>query len=135
MNNNYFEKHLRTAASDYSFTFVIYLFSAVSLQFTRKTMIFHGEENVICNITVTKLVTILIKCFFPHLNPTSYHNKSGWIWIDYSQLLWLLWEKILEWFWVVLLETHKQFRSSPPEVFLRKRCSENMMVKKMSFVI
>ena len=77
MNNNYFEKHLRTAASDYSFTFVIYLFSAVSLQFTRKTMIFHGEGNVICNITVTKLVTILTKCIFPYLNPTSYHNKSG----------------------------------------------------------
>ena len=28
----YFEKHLRTAASDYSFTLVIYLFLTVSLQ-------------------------------------------------------------------------------------------------------
>ena len=28
----YFEKHLRMAASDYSFTLVIYIFSAISLQ-------------------------------------------------------------------------------------------------------
>ena len=38
--------NLRTAASDYSFVLVIYLFSAVSLQLWRKTMIFYGEENV-----------------------------------------------------------------------------------------
>ena len=44
--NTYLEKHLRTAASDYSFTLVIYLFSTVSLQFKIKTMVFHGEENV-----------------------------------------------------------------------------------------
>ena len=41
--NTYFEKHLRTAPSDYSFTLVVYLFSAVS---SKKTMIFHDEENV-----------------------------------------------------------------------------------------
>ena len=34
---------MQTAASDYSITIVIYLFSAVSLQ---STMIFYGEENV-----------------------------------------------------------------------------------------
>ena len=40
-NNIYFDKHhLRTAASDYSFTIVIYSFS-VSLQLT---MIVYGEE-------------------------------------------------------------------------------------------
>ena len=32
LKNFYFEKQMRTAASDYSFTLVIYLFSAVSLQ-------------------------------------------------------------------------------------------------------
>ena len=40
-NNIYFQKHLRTVASDYSFTIVIYWFSVVSLQLT---IIFHGEE-------------------------------------------------------------------------------------------
>ena len=40
-NNMYFQKHLRTAVSDYSFTIVIYSFSVVSLQLT---MIFYGEE-------------------------------------------------------------------------------------------
>ena len=40
-NNIYFHKHPRTTASDYSFTIVIYSFSAVSLQLT---MIFYGEE-------------------------------------------------------------------------------------------
>ena len=40
-NNIYFQKHLRTTASDYSFTIVIYSFSVVSLQLT---MIFYGEE-------------------------------------------------------------------------------------------
>ena len=40
-NNIYFQKHLRTTASDYSFTIVIYCFSVVSLQLT---MIFYGEE-------------------------------------------------------------------------------------------
>ena len=35
---------MRTDASDYSFTLVIYLFSALSLQ--KKTIIFYGEENV-----------------------------------------------------------------------------------------
>ena len=39
--NIYFQKHLRTTASDYSFTIVIYSFSVVSLQLT---MIFYGEE-------------------------------------------------------------------------------------------
>ena len=38
--------NLRTAASDYSFVLVIYLFSPASLQLWRKTMIFYGEENV-----------------------------------------------------------------------------------------
>ena len=40
-NNIYFQKHLRTTASDYSFTIVIYSFSVVSLQLA---MIFSGEE-------------------------------------------------------------------------------------------
>ena len=40
-NNIYFQKHLRTAVSDYSFTIVIYSFSVVSLQLT---IIFYGEE-------------------------------------------------------------------------------------------
>ena len=40
-NNIYFQKHLRTTASDYSFTIVIYSFLIVSLQLT---MIFYGEE-------------------------------------------------------------------------------------------
>ena len=40
-NNIYFQKHLRTAVSDYSFTIVIYSFSVVSLQLT---MIFYGKE-------------------------------------------------------------------------------------------
>ena len=40
-NNIYFQKHLRTVASDYSFTIVIYWFSVVSLQLT---IIFYGEE-------------------------------------------------------------------------------------------
>ena len=31
--------------------------------------------NVILNETVTKLLTILTKCFFPYLNPTSYLNN------------------------------------------------------------
>ena len=35
------------------------------------------KNNVIFNKTVTKLVTILTKCFFPYLNPTSY-LKSEW---------------------------------------------------------
>ena len=39
--NIYFQKHLRTTASDYSFTIVIYSFSVVSIQLT---MIFYGEE-------------------------------------------------------------------------------------------
>ena len=30
------------------------------------------KHDVILNKTVTKLFTILIKCFFPYLNPTSY---------------------------------------------------------------
>ena len=32
------------------------------------------KTNVILNKTVTKLFTILTKCFFPYLNPTSYLN-------------------------------------------------------------
>ena len=32
-------------------------------------------HNVIFNKTVTKLVTILTKCLFPYLNPTSYLNR------------------------------------------------------------
>ena len=39
--NIYFQKYLRTTASDYSFTVVIYSFSVVSLQLT---MIFYGKE-------------------------------------------------------------------------------------------
>ena len=39
--NSCFQKHLRTAVSDYSFTIVVYSFSVVSLQLT---MIFYGEE-------------------------------------------------------------------------------------------
>ena len=30
------------------------------------------KQNVIFNKTVTKIVTILTKCFLPYLNPTSY---------------------------------------------------------------
>ena len=33
------------------------------------------KNNVISNKTVTKLFTILTKCFFPYLNPTSYLKK------------------------------------------------------------
>ena len=114
---------MRTAASDYSFTSVIYLFSAAYSQ-KRKflmmkkmfigiglcnpmTYVFKGhakiikiymlksnvstlnrlkimllfffanskcihQSNVIFNKTVTKLVTILTKCFFAYLNSTSY---------------------------------------------------------------
>ena len=40
-NNIYFQKHLRTIASDYSFTIVIYSFSVLSLQLT---MVIYGEE-------------------------------------------------------------------------------------------
>ena len=43
--NTYFEKHMPTAASDHSFTVVMYLFKSVSLQLQRKTMIFRGEED------------------------------------------------------------------------------------------
>ena len=39
-----------------------------------KTKYIH-KHDVIFNKTVTKLVTILIKCFFPYLNPTSYLNE------------------------------------------------------------
>ena len=36
------------------------------------------QQNVIKrNKTVTQLVTILTKCFFPYLNPTSYLNPSS----------------------------------------------------------
>ena len=46
----YFEKHLPTAASDYSFAIVIYLFSAVSLQLWRKTKIFYRIIEIrLCN--------------------------------------------------------------------------------------
>ena len=41
LNNIYFQKHLRAAVSDYSFTIVLYSFSAVSLQLT---IILYGEE-------------------------------------------------------------------------------------------
>ena len=34
------------------------------------------KYNAILNKTVTKLFTILTKCFFPYLNPTSYFNLS-----------------------------------------------------------
>ena len=35
------------------------------------------QQNVIKhNKTVTQLVTILTKCFFPYLNPTGYLNKG-----------------------------------------------------------
>ena len=34
------------------------------------------KYNAILNRTVTKLSTILTKCFFPYLNPTSYFNLS-----------------------------------------------------------
>ena len=40
-NNIYFQKHLRTTASDYSFTVGIYSFWVVSLQLT---IVFYGEE-------------------------------------------------------------------------------------------
>ena len=43
-NNIYFEKHVRTTASDCCFTIVIYSFSVVSLQLT---MIFYGEEWIL----------------------------------------------------------------------------------------
>ena len=35
------------------------------------------SHKVIFNKTVTKLVTILTKCFFPYLNPTSYLNRKN----------------------------------------------------------
>ena len=116
------KKHMRTAASDYSFTLVIYLLSAVSLQAKKNydpswwrkrllkldyviqwhmTYVFKGhvkiikiymvkfnvsilnrlkimvflvnakyknKHNVIFNESITKLVTILTKCFFPYLH-------------------------------------------------------------------
>ena len=34
------------------------------------------KHNVIFNKTVTKLITILTKCFFSYLNPTNYLNKE-----------------------------------------------------------
>ena len=34
------------------------------------------EHNVIFNKTVTKLVTILTKCFSPYLNPTCYLKRA-----------------------------------------------------------
>ena len=40
------KKHLRVSTSDYSSALLIYLLSAVPLQSKRKTMIFHGKENV-----------------------------------------------------------------------------------------
>ena len=36
------------------------------------------KYNVIWNKTVTKIFTILTKCFSPYLNPTSYLKKLGW---------------------------------------------------------
>ena len=33
------------------------------------------KHSVIFNKTVTKLVTIFTKCFFPYLNPTRYLNS------------------------------------------------------------
>ena len=43
----YLEKHLRTAACDYSSALVFYLFSAVSLQLYRKTMTFKMKKMFI----------------------------------------------------------------------------------------
>ena len=44
-NNIYFQKHLRTAVSDYSFTIVIYSFSVVSLLFTHpRPQRWYGKE-------------------------------------------------------------------------------------------
>ena len=34
------------------------------------------KHNVIFHKTVTKLVTILAKCFFPYLNPKSYLKEK-----------------------------------------------------------
>ena len=42
--NIYFEKYLRTAASDNSFTLVIYLFFGCLFTIIKKN--YHGEENV-----------------------------------------------------------------------------------------
>ena len=45
----------------------------VSILNRLKIMEFYIHKcNVILNETVTKLFTILTKCFFPYLNPTSY---------------------------------------------------------------
>ena len=42
----FFEKHLRTAASDYSFSLVIHLFSGRLFKRNYDHLIFYSEENV-----------------------------------------------------------------------------------------
>ena len=43
---SFFEKHLRTAPSDYSFTLVIYLFFGCLFKKNYDLLIFYSEENV-----------------------------------------------------------------------------------------
>ena len=45
------------------------------------------SHKVIFNKTVTKHVTILTKCFFPYLNPTSYLNRKN---CDFLKIFFLL---------------------------------------------
>ena len=52
-NNIYFQKHLRTAVSDYSFTIAIYSFSVV---------IFYGEE-----FSLKLREGYTVKCFFQRI--------------------------------------------------------------------
>ena len=58
-NNIYFQKHLQTTASDYSFTIVIYLFLVVSLQLT---MTFYNEE---CSLKLDYVIQDV--CFKGHV--------------------------------------------------------------------
>ena len=47
----------------------------IFLFFLQIQSVYIHKPNIIFNKTVTKLVTILIKCFFPYLNTTSYLRK------------------------------------------------------------
>ena len=62
------KNYLRTATSDKSFTLVIYLFLAVSLQLYRKTMIFYGEENVNPVLYFLKRHVKIIKIYMVKFN-------------------------------------------------------------------
>ena len=58
---------------------IFFLFFLFFLFFFANSKCIH-KPNVIFNKTVTKLVTILTKCFFRYLNPTSYlTSQGGWV--------------------------------------------------------